>query len=133
MVGKNSRQENGYIALLAVLIVGAVALAISLGVLLTSTDIQRSVLIEQQSAQARSLARACAEEGLQQIHDNNNFTGTNTLTLGQGSCTYTVTTTGSSTRSIASSGIINNVVRKCQVYATIGSSSISITSWQEVM
>ena len=124
--------ETGYVALITVLVVGAAATAIALALLLGGTDSQRSTLIEQQSAQARSLANACAEEAMQQIHDNIAYAGSNTLTLGQGGCTYSVTVQTGTTRSITVSGTIGNVVRKIQAYATIGSTSISITSWQEV-
>lgn len=124
--------SDGYVVLIAVLVSGAAALAISLALLLAGADAQRSILIEQQSAQARSLAQACAEEALQQMHDNTAFTGTSSLSLGQGSCTYTVSVVSGSNRSIATSATVGNVVRKIQVYATIGASSISVTSWQEV-
>jgi acyl-CoA synthetase (AMP-forming)/AMP-acid ligase II len=119
------QREDGYIALLAVLIIGAAAVAISL------TDSQRAALIHQQSKQARAIAVGCAQEALQQIHDNNAFTGTNPVSLGQGSCTYTVTNTGGANRTILSTATVGSVVIKIQVYVTIGS-SISITSWQEV-
>jgi len=128
-----SGRESGYVALLTVLIVGAAATAIALVLLASGTDSQRSTLIEQQSKQARAQAIACAEEALQQVHDNVAFSGSNTLTLGQGTCTYTVTVTAPSTRSIFATGTVNNVVKKVQTYATINTSSISITSWQEVM
>lgn len=133
MVGpKRSADNGGYIALLAVLIVGAVATAISLALLAIGADSQRSTLVEQESREARALAIACAEEALQQIHDLLPFTGTGSLTLGPGTCSYTVTNTGTSTRTITTSATVDTVVRKNQIYVTIGSSSISITSWQEV-
>lgn len=132
MVARSQSTEAGYIALLVVLIVGAAALAIGTALLTIGANSQRSGLIEQQSKQARALAIACEEEALQVVHDNNGFSGTNSLSLGQGNCTYTVTTTGGSTRTISTTGTVGNVVKKVQVYATIGSSSISVTSWQEV-
>jgi len=124
--------EAGYIALISVLITSAAATAICLSLLQTGTDSQRSILIEQQSKQARSLAVACAEEAMQVIHDNIAYSGTNTLILGRGSCTYIIAVTAGSTRSLSASGTVGNVVRKIQAYATINSTSISITSWQEV-
>ena len=126
------KYESGYVALLTVLIVGAVATAVGLALLTTGTDAQRATLVQQRSKQARSLAVACTHEALQQVHDNIAFTGTNSLSLGQGSCIYVVTVTAPTTRSIAVSGTVGNVVKKIQVYVTIGTSSISITSWQEV-
>jgi len=125
-------REHGYVALLAVLIVGSASVAIALALLITGADSQRSTLVMQGSTQARTLAVACAEEALQQIHDDTSFTGTNTLSLSTGSCSYTVANTGGSNRTIDAGSTINNVVRKVQVYVTIGASSISITSWQEV-
>jgi hypothetical protein len=129
---RSTRQSGGYIALMAVLIVGAASLAIGLALLTMGADSQRSTLIAQQSAQARSLATACAEEALQEIHDDTTYTGTGNLSLGQGTCSYTVTNTGGSNRTITSSGVVGEVTRKLEIYATIGVSSISIISWQEI-
>lgn len=127
-----TRTESGYIALLAVLVVGAAAAAIGVTLLTTGIDSQRSGIIEQQSKQARSLAVACAEEAMQQIHDNTAFAGSNNLTMGQGNCTYFVTVTSSTASTVTTSGTVGNVVKKIRVYVTIGTSSISITSWQEI-
>lgn len=129
MIKRND--TDGYVALLAVLIMGAAAMAVAVGLLVGGTDSQRATLVAQQAVQARNLATACAEEALQQMHDNTAFTGTNSLTLGQGNCSYTVTNTGGSNRTIDTSGTVNNVVKKLKVYVTI-TTSVSITSWQEV-
>lgn len=124
--------SNGYIALLTVLIVGAAATAISVTLLLTGADAQRAGLVSKRSVQARNLATACAEEALQIIHDATAYTGTNGLTLGAGTCTYTVASTGSTTRTIDVTGTVGGVIRKAKIYVTINSLNISITSWQEV-
>ncbi len=123
--------QGGYVALLTVLIVGAAATAIALVLLANGADSQRAALVNQQSKQARALAVACGEEALQQIHDNTSFSGSNNLSLGQGSCTYTVAVSGT-TRTVTVTGTVGNVVRKLQVGVTINASSISVTSWQEV-
>jgi microcompartment protein CcmK/EutM len=128
---KHMKQE-GYIAVLAVIIVGAATMAIALTLLTTGSDAQRSHLITQQSIQARQLAHGCAEEALQKIRESTSFTGTNTITMGAGNCSYTIVSTGASTRTITTTGTVGNVVRKVAVYATINSSSVSVTSWQEV-
>jgi hypothetical protein len=124
--------QSGYIALLTILIVGAVTTAVALTLLLGGADNQRTSLVTQQSAQARALASACAEEALQVLRDNNSYTGTSGLTLPTGNCSYVVTN-GSGTRSVLATGTVQNVVRKIQVYATLSVSSISVISWQEVI
>ncbi len=125
------RHERGYIALMAVLIVGAAALAIGVTLLATGTDSQRTVLVQQQYKQARTLAITCAEEALQQIHDNTSFTGSNNISLGQGTCTYTVSNAGGSSRTVDATGTVSAVSRKVQISATVGT-TISITSWKDV-
>lgn len=133
-MSRSHHAQRGYVALLGVLITGAAATAIAVTLLLTGIDSQRGAQITLNSAQARSLATACVEEALQQIWASSSFTtgGTN-LTIGADSCTYTVTNTGGSDRAITSTTTINGVVRKLQVHVTIGVSSISVTSWQEVV
>lgn len=125
------RWQSGYVALMAVLIVGAASLAISTALLSAGTDSQRRALVVQQSVLARNMAAACAEDALETIHDNTSYTGTTNVTLGT-NCSYTVTNLGGSSRRIDASGSAGNVVRRVQVHVTIGASSISVTSWQEV-
>jgi hypothetical protein len=126
------RQEQGYVALLAVLVVGTVATGVGLLLLTTGVDGQRMAIASQSSTQARGLVGACADEALMTIRNNQVYTGTGNLNLGAGSCTYTVTNTGTNNRTIAITATVNSVVRRAQVYVTIGTSSISVTSWQEV-
>ncbi len=123
--------QRGYVALLAVLIVGAVSVSIATTLLLMGTDSQRSALVTMRSSQARGLASSCVEEALQQIHDDNSFTGTNNLSLGQGDCSYTVTNAGGFNRTITASGTVDIVVRRLSVSITLGS-TITVNSWQEV-
>ena len=124
-------KQNGYVALLSVLVLSAIATTVAVTLLLTGTDSSREVLVVQQSAIARSYADACADEALQLIHDSTTYTGTGNLTLAHGSCSYTVTSTGASTRTISAAATVGNATRKVAVYVTI-SSTISINSWQEV-
>jgi len=125
--------QSGYIAVLATLIIGAVSLGITLSVLTLGTATQQNTLATQWGAQARAMADACAEEGLQQLQETAGaYTGTGNVTLSGQACSYTVTNTGGSTRTISTSATIGNVVRKMLVYVTITASSISVTSWQEV-
>lgn len=125
--------ERGYIALISVLIIGAASLTIATALLITGSDAQQENIARQQSMKARNAAAGCIEEAMQQIHDNTAFTATNTaVTIADASCTYTVTNTGSTTRTVVSTSTNGTVVRKIQVYVTINASSLSISSWQEI-
>jgi len=125
------RREGGYVALLSVLIVGAAATAIALAVLLTGTDAQRAALVLQRQRQARGLAVACGEEAAQQVHDNIAFSGTNNLSLGQGSCTYIVAGSTATTRTISATGTVGTVVKKVTATITVGATTLTMSSWKE--
>ena len=127
-----SKKQDGYVALISMLVVGAACLTIALALLVDGADSQRSVLVTQQSTDARNLAKSCVDEALQQMRENISFTGTGSLTLGVGSCSYTVANTGGDSRIIDAVGTSGNVVRKIQAHATITTSTLSISSWQEV-
>ena len=129
---KRQSQQSGYVALISVLVIGAASVAIGVATLTLGADATRTALVNQRSTQARGLANACAEEALQVVHDNTGFTGTNSLTLGAGGCSYAVTNSGGTNRVIDTTGTVGDIVRKVKVYVTIGASSISVTSWQEV-
>jgi hypothetical protein len=126
------RKETGYVALITVLIVGAVATAVAVALLNLGTDSQRNANIVQQAKEARSLAIACGEEASQVVHDNTSFNGTNNLALGQGTCSYNVYNSTNTGRVITATGTVGNVVRKVQATATIGASNITMGSWYDV-
>lgn len=128
---KSSTTQAGYVAILSILIIGAVSLAIASALLIGGADSQREILALQQSTQARNLATSCGEEAMQQIHDNTTFTGTNSLSLGAGNCTYTVTNPGGTSRTILATGIVGDATRSVQISATVGVSAISVVSWQD--
>jgi four helix bundle protein len=123
---------KGFILLLSVLIVGAVALGIALSAVLLSTDSHRTSLAILQSNQARSLADACAEQALEAIRVDDGFTGTGNLTLGQGSCSYTVTDLGGENRNVESTGTVANVTRRVELNIDQISTMINISTWEEV-
>ncbi|HSW98305.1 MAG TPA: hypothetical protein VLF71_00540 [Candidatus Saccharimonadales bacterium] len=124
-------RQSGYVALLAVLIVGAAATAVAVALLATGADSQRSALVVQQSRQARALAVACAEEASQTVHDNIAFSGTNSLSLGQGNCTYIVGQPTATTRILSATGTVAAVTRKLTATATVNASTITLSAWKD--
>ncbi|HLZ14750.1 MAG TPA: hypothetical protein VKQ34_02040 [Candidatus Saccharimonadales bacterium] len=130
---KRTALEQGYVALMAVLILGAAATAIGIVLLTSGTDELRGMAIEQRSKQARGLALACGEEALQQLHDNIAFSTTSgALTLGAGTCTYKVSVNTGTTRTISATGTVGTVTRKVSTTATVNNTTISVSSWKDV-
>lgn len=117
--------------MISVLILGAASIAITLSLLLLGVGSSRSSFAAEQSWQAQGLANACAEEALQQIRDSSPFTGTNVLTLGSGTCTYTVASQGGQNRTITASVTVGTIIRKLQVVITAITPTIIVSTWQE--
>jgi len=127
-----NKKQDGYITLISVLVVGAVGLAITTSLLLLGLGSSRTSFAVEQSNQSKALANACVEEGLQQIRDSTLFTGSGNLTLGQGTCTYTVTSQGGQNRTVTASGTVGTIVRKVTIIINGINPLITATSWQEV-
>lgn len=129
----NLQANKGYIVLITVLLVGAVGAAIAVSVIWLGLGRGKSSLALEQSNQAKALANACTEEALQQIRDSTAFTGTGSLNVGQGTCSYTVTAGVGENRTITSSGTVGTIIRKVKVLISVINPSITVTSWQEVV
>ena len=127
-----NKRQGGYITLISVLIVGAVGVAVTLSIILLGLGLSRTSFATEQSNQAKGLANACAEEALQQIRDSLSFTGSGNLALGQGACSYIVTSQGGQNRTVTASGTVGTIVRKVTIIINQINPLIIITSWQEV-
>ena len=125
------RCSSGFITLISVLVVGAVGVAVAVSLILLGLGSSRTSFAVEQSNQAKGLANACAEEALQQIRDSTPFTGSGSLTLGQGTCSYTVTNQGGQNRTITSSGTVGSIMRKVKIIIDKINPTIQVVSWQE--
>ena len=129
---KLKNRERGYITLLSVLIIGSVGVMITASLILLSIGSSRTSFALEQANQAKGLVNACAEEALQQIQDNTPFTGSDTLIIGQGECTYTVTSGGGGNRDITSIGTVGTIIRKVEISIDAIAPAVNIVYWQEV-
>lgn len=121
--------ESGYIALLTVIIMGAVVTVIAASLVLLGLGHSRSSLSESQAASAKSAADACIESTLVRIRLSSSFTGNGSLALSGSTCTYTVSNT--ITSSIIATGISGNSTRRVTVDLSSRSPNIVFTRWQE--
>ena len=126
------KNRRGYITLISVLVVGAVGVAIATALLMLGLTSSRTGFALVQSNQAKALANACAEEALQQIRDLTPYVGTGGLSIGSGTCTYTVTSQGGQNRTIASLGTVGTTLRKVEVILDQIYPHLVVVSWQEV-
>lgn len=123
---------KGFATLTSVLLAGSIASAVAVTLLLSGVSSTQNATSTTQSFQAIAVANACAEKALQTIHETLGFTGTGGLTLGEGSCAFTVTSGSESARTITVSGTVGVVTRKMKIEINALTPKITFSSWQEV-
>jgi hypothetical protein len=128
---KFKKTESGYIALLSVIIIGIIGVSVGVSLVLLGLGSSRDSFALQQSNQAKALANACAEEGLQKIRESTSFTGSGGLSLDSGTCSYTVASQGGSNRTVVVSGTVGTIVRKASITVTQINPTITVSSWLE--
>lgn len=116
---------------MSVILMGALGVAVMVSVISQGITSSKTELSLQQSGQARVLATACVEEALQIILETATTSRTADLTLGTGSCTYTITKPASSVI-INSTGNYGTLVKRVQVTLSTTTPSIVLSSWQDV-
>lgn len=124
--------RRGYIALLSVIMVGAIGTAIMLSVMLLGVSTSKTDFAVQQSGSAKVIASSCGEEALQKILETGTTSSSGGLSLGSGSCTYTVTSQNGQNITINSTGVVGTVVSKVKIVVSTTTPSIILSSWQEV-
>ena len=125
--------QRGVITLLAVLVVGAIGMAVSVSALLASINEAKTGVSETESAKARGIANACAERALNALRSNLNYLGNETLSLGDGSCAILpVLNPGTPSPTINVQGTVGSASRKIQILISSTQPSIQLASWKEV-
>lgn len=123
--------QSGYVTLMSVIVLGAIAVSIVVMVLTIGTDMLRGSKIYQDSSQSHALASSCAERALGVIRDSTSFTGTGSISYSAGSCSYVVSNTGGSTRQINASSSVSNAVSRVQVQIS-DVAPVTVSMWRDV-
>jgi len=123
--------HRGFSTLLIVILLGGVALGLTLSLSTSSVWSIRGSVDAKVSNQAKSLVNACAEIALETLRENNGYTGTDSVLIGSNTCTYTVTNTGGSTRTITASGVVEDITRRVTI-TTNTFNPLVVSSWLEV-
>lgn len=110
--------ESGYILLISVLIMGAVALSIATSISLLGIGASRSSFAEQQGYQSEALGDACGEIAAANLKANSNYAG-GTFTIGSGQCVISIAQPcPSSVCTVNATGTMGSVTRRTQITAT---------------
>jgi hypothetical protein len=127
------RPRPGYAFLITILLIGALSTSLVVTVLLLSTSWSKDVITVRDGAQALALARSCAERTIVRLREDPGYAGNEDLTVNDHSCHVgTVGGTGTTNRTICTSGAIGDSVRRIEISLSAILPSVLITSWEEV-
>lgn len=120
--------KKGFIALITVLIISAIALLISLGIGLSSINEANMSLQENQSSQAYYLANLCSEWALMKLKETGSAYTGEVLNIENGICQISV----ESKWIVKVSANFSNQTKKMKIVVSEIHPEMIINSWQEV-
>lgn len=126
--------QSGFIALISILIIGAVILTISIGLSLRSIGETNMALNEELSNRAAALSNACAEDALLKLKTNLSYAGGETIAVQSGlDCQIlAVLGSGNTNRAIQTQSTVSGYTAKSQVIVSQVRPVTIISSWEKV-
>jgi len=130
---KTKFQKNGYVALITVIIIGAVGIAVVIAAVLGSLASSKTSLLSEQTKQASGLADACAEHALIQLKSDVNYIGNESINFTNGDCEIlNIPNPGNTNRIIQTTGSVDKIIRKVEISINEINPDLTINSWQEI-
>jgi len=116
-------------ALITLLVFAIIVLTIGAGSAAVLVVNMQSGQKQQIAFEAHAVAESGAENALLRLLRNPNYSG-ETLVVGNG--TATITITGAATKTILSTGVVDDHIRKIQVTAGYVNNILTVLTWKEV-
>ena len=127
------RTRRGYVFLMSVLSIGAIATATAVSMILLGLASQHSGATVASSSQAWEHANTCVERALRELRSDIFFSGNRTYTLTSGTCRLLpIGGSGVRDRVICAEGTSNTSVRRVQVQVATLLPTTTIRQWEEV-
>lgn len=125
----NFRFSSGFIALLTVLIIFAIALLVGLSLSFLSISEATMGLQKSQSSQAYFLTNLCAEQALMKLKEDINYPGSEIIEIEGGNCQI-LPIEGNWVIKVF--GNFRNQIKKIKIVVSQVNPEMIISSWQEV-
>lgn len=127
------KKRKGFILLITILIIGAIASAILSSLLLLGISANQVSLSVQQSEKALATAQACAEYALLKLRQSPSYGGNEFLTIGDDQCEIlTVGGIGNNNRAVCTEGTSGEAIRRLEIAVSQVLPQTMLYSWQEV-
>ncbi len=126
--------HGGYVFLVTILMVGVIATATSVSLMLLSWAAEQNGFLVQRSTQAYEYANTCAERALRKMRIDPAYAGEETFSFATGSCSILrIGGAGNENRTLCTSGVVADISRRLQIHIDYLYPSVRIDSWSEVL
>ncbi len=126
-------KRSGYVLLLSVLIIGVIAAVVLPSLLFLGMNAGQVSVAIGESSQALAAAQGCAEYALLKLRDAEAYTGNETLSLNQETCSIrSIGGIGNEHRLLCVQGQAGDTIRRMEIIVDQVFPQITIDSWQEV-
>lgn len=126
-------RRRGYLFLLSILLLGALALAMLGSLLIISLGVAKNSSTVENSQKSLSLATTCAERALQGLRLNQAYESGEHIVMDDGECTVlSIGGYGNEDRSLCTEGRVGGTVRHLQIILQRILPSVQIYSWREI-
>ncbi len=123
----------GYMFLISILVIGTIAAATALSLMLLGWAAEQNGLVLSRSSQAYEYAQTCAERALAALREDSQYTGNSTITLDNGTCTiFSIGGTGNTDRTLCVRGNSFNATHAFEIHITKILPTTTIDMWEEV-
>lgn len=129
MIKKHTPSE-GFAFLYIVLIVAVIAVAVTFTMSETSIFGSEYIRTHERGAEVRALAMYCGEDLLMDVRDNPTITSSGTMSVGDGSCEFSVSGSDPN-KTIDVAASLDGAVTRIQI-TTTQTSPIILAEWREV-
>jgi len=133
MIGLN-KKNNGYIAMISIIIIGAVVLGLVVAMTNVSLSQKMSLISQNLSAKSYYLANACAHIAVVNLQKDENYAGNEVQDIDGEICNIEpVTGTGNENREITTSSTNGNHTKKIKVTIDQLRPTTEISYWGELI
>ncbi|UPA22620.1 hypothetical protein K8942_00175 [Candidatus Peribacteria bacterium] len=127
------RARNGYVFLVTVLMIGAIASTTLLSLLLLGWAAEQNGALVERSQHAFELMQICAERSLRSLRLDPTYAGNETFTFARGTCkVYDIGGSGNLDRTLCIESVSGPVTRRVEIQVNRIFPLTTIRSWQEV-
>lgn len=126
--------RHGFVALLSVLLLSAVAMLVAGGMLLRAVGGLNTSVSDDERLDAHLAATQCAEYALMNLRRSSRYLGNETLTLSNGDTCHILPIggTGYQNRTVQTTSTVDGASRKISITVSRLVPLLLVTSWQEV-